>query len=223
MKKIIFFILTVCLISSLISCQKKAEYEAKPYWYRFDTEEELISYLWTDSQTNGALITPHIRSEAFALKKISTHQSTAKIYYYYIETNGIDSGEKKTEPAEMEILVSKGVGALEEFNPLPFEEMQKVEEGVWLYAYDDIEYWYYNVCGEWIEVAIKGDLEWNSWASLYEYFSFDIHFFPLKPQPEEKAFPWLLVGGIAGGVIAIAVPTTVLLLRARKRRRAQSE
>ena len=216
MKKTLIYFLILCFGLSLTSCKKEIiEADGPEVFFpvTYDTVEELVSVLQEDPNVYGDILVPRmIPQDGFDLEIQNSEDSVLFKY-------------TTTDPEKQNLYPKPGISVSVRKNMrMSFDEIYEsnprgyrvVEDGV---ICDGSYYksWYYDMGDTWILVAPHPDIEWNGWASLNNYFTFETLDFPER-EYEEEGDPWISIGVIAAVAVVAVVPTTLLILRAKRRR-----
>ena len=218
MKKILIYFLVLCFTLSLISCQAKIEADGPEILpdEGYKTVEELISVLQEDPNIYGDILIPHMitKEDEFSLA-IFNYTDGISFRYVAIEPEN----ESPMLKPHISVYVHKGKMSFEEMYKSNRKNFRVREDGAIRNTFSNE--WRYDMGDVWISVAYSYEIDWYGWESLHNYFTFERLDFPEREYEEEKN-PWIYVGVIAAAAVAVAVPTTLLILHAKRRRQAKN-
>lgn len=212
MRKLLLYLLVLCILFLFVSCGKEV---ATDCYTEFDTLESFLSYVEED-QFESVWI-PKAISDEFQLNKIILYDNDYRFLFDVYESDMQESRDRISiaipieKKSYQELLQS-----LEHPNAPQYELM---DHGGFYLPQSNL--WYYDI-GDDRAVYVKPSkgnkhFEWNETVSLKEYFSFELHEFE---NDKRQDLPWGIYVSIAAAVLTVSAG--ILILRGRGRRRAKN-
>ncbi|MBE6633497.1 MAG: hypothetical protein E7620_04025 [Ruminococcaceae bacterium] len=211
MRKLLLYLLILCMLFSFVSCGKKISTDG---YTEFDTLESFLSYVEED-QFESVWI-PKAISDAFQLNKIILYDNDYRFLFDVYESDAQESRDRISiaipieKKSYQELLQS-----LEHPNAPQYELM---DHGAFYLPQSNL--WYYDIGDQFIFVLPRRSnkhFEWNETIVLNEYFSFELREFE---NDKRQDLPWGIYVSIAAAVITVSAG--ILILRGRGRCRAKN-